>query len=69
MDKFLDEIEAKFHLLAKSPEIGTSRPDLMENLRSFPIKKYVIFYRPIKNGVEIVRVLHGGRDIARLFLT
>jgi plasmid stabilization system protein ParE len=25
----------------------------------------VIFYRPIKDGVEIVRVLHGARDLGR----
>lgn len=67
-DKFLDEIEAGFNLLAKSPEIGMPRSDFMENLRSFPIKRYVIFYRLIEDGVEIVRVLHGARDIARLFL-
>lgn len=36
-------------------------------LRRWPIpgfRNYLIFYRPMENGVEIVRVLHGARDIA-----
>jgi toxin ParE1/3/4 len=31
------------------------------------VGNYVVFYRPIENGIEVVRVLHGRRDIAALF--
>ena len=31
------------------------------------VASHLIFYRPIKNGVEIVRVVHGARDIESLF--
>ena len=34
---------------------------------SFPLDKYIIFYRPSSNGVEIVRILHGSRNIESLF--
>ena len=26
-----------------------------------------IFYRPVKNGIEVVRILHGARDLPPLF--
>jgi len=30
-------------------------------------RQYLIFYRPIQDGIEIVRVIHSSRDIAALF--
>jgi toxin ParE1/3/4 len=39
------------------------RYDLASNLRSFPVGSYVVFYIPLPDGVEIVRVMHGHQDI------
>jgi toxin ParE1/3/4 len=36
-------------------------------LRSFPVGNYVVFYRIVPEGIELVRVLHGARDLRRLF--
>jgi toxin ParE1/3/4 len=36
-------------------------------LRSHPIGHYLIFYFPLEDGVDIIRVLHGSRDIESLF--
>ena len=33
------------------------------DIRSMPVGRYVIFYLPLPSGIEIVRVLHGARDI------
>lgn len=33
------------------------------------IGNYVIFYRPIANGIDVIRVLHGSRDIESIFET
>jgi len=38
-----------------------------EGMRSFPVGRYVIFYLPLADGSDIVRVLHGARDIERIF--
>ena len=57
----------KFVLLGQHPLIGQSRPELAPEVRSFSAGRYVIFYRPIANGVAIVRVLHGARDIEAIF--
>jgi toxin ParE1/3/4 len=48
--------------------MGRIRENFAPNLRSFPVKKYIIFYRPVDDTVEIVRILYGGRDIESIFL-
>ena len=59
-------IESKFHLLAKQPEIGHKRPELAVGLQSYVVGNYVIFFLASKRpeGVDVVRVLEGHRDIA-----
>jgi toxin ParE1/3/4 len=66
-DKFILAIVSRFPKLAAMPLIGRQREELLPRLRSFPVSRYVIFYRPIENGIEIVRVLHGARDFPPLF--
>ena len=53
--------------LAKNPLMGRERDEVMPGLRSFPFKRYVIFYQPLQDGIDVVRVLHGARDIESLF--
>jgi toxin ParE1/3/4 len=66
-DNLIDRIEAHLALLAASPAIGRQRDELARDLRSFPVGNYVIFYRSRKDGVELIRVLHGARDISPRF--
>jgi toxin ParE1/3/4 len=47
--------------------MGRERNELVPGLRSFPIGRYMIFYEPLPDGVVIVRVLHGARDIDTQF--
>jgi toxin ParE1/3/4 len=30
-------------------------------------EKYLIFYRPQKDGIDVLRIIHGARDIEELF--
>jgi toxin ParE1/3/4 len=62
-DEFVAIIDEKFRVLAERPSIGRLRNELVEGLRIFPIGRYVIFYLAIPDGIEIVRVLHGARDV------
>jgi toxin ParE1/3/4 len=62
-DRFAVLIDGHCQALARRPNLGRSRPELAPELRSFPVGQYVIFYVPLPQGVEIVRVLHGARDI------
>ena len=66
-DKLLDEIEKTSQKLAQFADMGRNRDELHPGLRSFPVGKYLIFYLPISGGLEIVRVLHGMRDIDTIF--
>lgn len=62
-DGLLDRFENAMQRLAERPLIGRKRPELGETLRSFPVGNYVIFYLPYDEGIEIIRVLSGYRDI------
>jgi toxin ParE1/3/4 len=56
-------IDDHFRALVRQPDMGRSRPELAPEVRSFPVGQYVIFYVPLAKAVDIVRVLHGARDI------
>src|SRR5690242_2610867 len=66
-DKFVRELFDLFQLLSQSPQIGEERPDLRPELRSISHGNYVVFYYPAESGAQIVGVVHGARDIGRLF--
>ncbi len=64
---WLDTIEQKCRLLASMPEMGRLRPELAADLRSWAVGEYVIFYQPAPDGIMVVRVLHGSRDLPSMF--
>ncbi|MGA2061894.1 MAG: type II toxin-antitoxin system RelE/ParE family toxin [Thermoguttaceae bacterium] len=64
---FVEKLREKCFMLAANPELGELRPDLAENLRCFSFRNYVIFYRSVQNGVEIIRVASGFQNIEMLF--
>lgn len=66
-DRWVDRLDEKFALLATQPLMGRARDELAAGLRSFPFGRYVIFFVPIDQGVDVVRVLHGARDIDAVF--
>ena len=66
-DKYIRAIVSRFPMLASMPLIGRERSELSPALRSFVVGHHVIFYRPFDNGIEIVRVLDGVRDLPPLF--
>ncbi len=66
-NRFIDELVGKFQTPATQPGIGRTRDELAESLRSFPVGNYVIFYRAMHDGIEVVRVLSGFRDIPNVF--
>ena len=67
--RLVQGIRERCHLLADYPCMGVARSDLGEDCRSFvvPDTGYVIMYRPIEDGVEIIRVRHGSQNFRRLY--
>jgi toxin ParE1/3/4 len=60
----LQEIRAAFRLLASRPEAGHLRQDLTPlPVKFWPVFSYLIVYDPAARPLDIVRVLHGRRDV------
>ena len=54
-------------LLAENPMIGHIRQDLAgDDVRFWPVFKYLIVYHPETKPLQVVRVLHGRRDLKAL---
>ncbi len=60
-DKLIEQIDTKCKMLADNLAMGQARPDIAPGLRYFPTRNYLILYRQLREGVEIVRVVHGAR--------
>jgi toxin ParE1/3/4 len=73
-ERFLDAAEETIRSVVNMPGLGTPREYLnnrLSGLRSVPIRgfrNWLLFYRVVQEHVEVVRVLHGARDLAALFL-
>ncbi len=58
--KLLSAIDRKANLLAENPLLGQARPEIAAGLRHFPVGRYLLLYREIPDGIELVRVIAGG---------
>lgn len=65
-DRILDTIYEKCALLADNPLLGQARPDIAPQLRHFVVGRYLILYRETEDGILIVRVIHGSRDMGEV---
>ncbi|MCA9227299.1 MAG: type II toxin-antitoxin system RelE/ParE family toxin [Planctomycetales bacterium] len=55
-----------FSKVGAEPGIGHTRDDLAdESLRVWAVFSYLIVYRPETKPVQIIRVVHGARDVPR----
>jgi toxin ParE1/3/4 len=61
-DRLVDAITERFWLLGEHPEVGRSCPDIARGVRCFPAGRYLIYYRKLRRGVEILHIFHGARD-------
>ena len=66
-DRWVDHLDEQFRVLATQPMMGRARDELAPGVRSFPFGRYVVFYVPLDDGIDVVRVLHGARDIDAVF--
>jgi toxin ParE1/3/4 len=66
-EKFLQGFSKRCQQLVNFPNIGRGYDDLQANLRGLPLEGYIILYRAIDDGIEIVRVVNGRQDLESLF--
>ena len=71
--RFLTAIEETLALIATNPRMGSRRLEHLDKtiqLRVFPVsgfEDYLIFYTPIENGLEMIRLLHSSMDCEAQF--
>ena len=67
-DRFLERLVTTLTTtLSTLPLAGRTREEFEAGLRSFPVESYIAFYRVRNNTVEIVRIIHGARDLGAIF--
>ena len=68
--RFLAEARGSFLELAQTRHLGARRPSgKFPSLRMWRVRhfeKYLIFYQPIPDGVQIERVIHAAQDYTRI---
>ena len=64
---YLTKIDTVFQSLVANPHIGRARNEIKNELYSIAEQEHTIFYRIVENYIRIVRVLHGRKDIPKLF--
>jgi toxin ParE1/3/4 len=73
-DRFLETAEATFDFIASMPSVGRTfrfQSPVAQDMRVWRVEgfeRYLIVYRSVEFRIEIVRVLHGSRDIEGLFM-
>ncbi len=65
--KHRQRLEKRWTALLDHPRMGMKRDDLKPGLRSVTEGNYVIFYRVVPDGIQVVRVLHTSQDAKRAF--
>jgi toxin ParE1/3/4 len=72
-DRFLEAANATLSFLGRHPEGGTRcgfRNPRLRKLRRFPIgdsfESILLFYIPNHDGIDLLRVIHGKRDLKKI---
>lgn len=65
--RLIERVLVKCQSIAENPRLGRARDELRPGLRSLCVGNYLIFYRLMNSAVQVVRVLHGARDLESLF--
>lgn len=65
-DRTVDAILEGCRVHVRFPAMGPNRDDLWPGLRCFAVPPYVVFYRPADSTIEVLRILHGARDVGRV---
>jgi toxin ParE1/3/4 len=66
-DKYLDELDSAFSLIAKNPSIGVASDSVREDYRKYHVNRHIVMYRLSKSTVHIIRVLGEEMDYETRF--
>jgi toxin ParE1/3/4 len=66
-ERFFSDFNRKCQQLVAFPNSGKSYGQIRPNLRGLSLEGYIIFYRVLNDGIEILRVASGRRNLSSLF--
>lgn len=66
-DRFARTFDETCALYLRQPTMGALCEELEPGLRCFTVWRYLVFYRPIEDGLSIARIVHATRDYPALF--
>jgi toxin ParE1/3/4 len=66
-ERFFQEFNRKCEQLVAFPRSGKSYDSVQAGLHGVPLEGYIILYRLIADGIEIMRVVSGRQDLPILF--
>ena len=66
-NRLIYTLSDKCDTIAEFPLMGRARDELLAGVRSFGVGNYLIFYRVIPEGIAVIRILHGARDLQSIF--
>jgi toxin ParE1/3/4 len=66
-EQFFRKFDRRCEQLINFPSIGRSYAEIYPDLRGLPLDGYIIFYRVLDDGIEILRVVNARRDLPSIF--
>ncbi|BAZ25974.1 hypothetical protein NIES4073_68800 [Kalymmatonema gypsitolerans NIES-4073] len=66
-ERFFRDFARKCQQLVTFPNSGKSYAEIRPDLRGLSLEGYIIFYRVLDDGIEILRVVSGRRNFPSLF--
>jgi toxin ParE1/3/4 len=66
-EQFFRKFDRRCEQLINFPNIGRSYAEIYPDLRGLPLDGYIIFYRVLDDGIEILRVVNARRDLPSIF--
>ena len=67
MIKYYKSLEKCFEILDDNPDLGIEVEHIRSDYLCFQHRSHLIFYKKIKEGILIVRLLHANMDAPRHF--
>jgi toxin ParE1/3/4 len=65
-DSIYDRIEQACERLREHPQLAPARPEIAEGARALVIERWLALYRLTEDGVQVVRIVDGARDLAKI---
>ncbi|MGH6816843.1 MAG: type II toxin-antitoxin system RelE/ParE family toxin [Hyphomicrobiaceae bacterium] len=65
---FVQELRQRCSRIADLPHAGSPRPQWGEGIRIVVYGKYLIVYRVRDDAVQVLRIVHGARNLDTLFM-